>query len=145
MALAHVCDNLNKGSVVALDIDQKNFPKIVADHPRILRIEGNACQSFEKVKEIVGDDSNVMIIEDSAHTFDNTLEILRTYSVLVKPGNYFIVEDGICHHGLDVGPKPGPYEAVETFLIENNEFELDRSKESFFITWNPKGYLRRRG
>jgi cephalosporin hydroxylase len=47
-------------------------------------------------------------------------------------------------HGLPVGPNPGPYEAVETFLRENNQFEADRGKESFVITWNPKGYLRRK-
>ncbi len=85
----------------------------------------------------------VLIIEDSAHTCEITLNILRTYSPLIKPGSYFIVEDGICHHGLDVGPNPGPYEAIEIFANENIDFEIDRSKEDFFITWNPKGYLKR--
>jgi cephalosporin hydroxylase len=58
-------------------------------------------------------------------------------------GGYFIVEDGICHHGLEIGPSPGPYEAVETFVAERSEFEIDRSREAFGITWNPKGYLKR--
>ena len=87
---------------------------------------------------------DVLIIEDSAHTFDNTLNVLKRYSPLIKPGGYFIVEDTICHHGLDVGPSPGPYEAVEAFLEMNPNFESDRSKEPFLITWNPKGYLKRR-
>ena len=56
---------------------------------------------------------------------------------------YLIVEDGICHHGLDEGPAPGPYEAVETFLSEQDAFVLDRSRENFLITWNPKGFLKR--
>lgn len=144
LALAHVCDHLNSGTVIALDINQSNLPKIVRDHPRIRCVEGPACESIEKVQAMVGGDANVMVIEDSAHTFENTLEVLRVFSALIKPGGYFIVEDGICHHGLDVGPNPGPYEAVEAFLAENNAFETDRSRESFFITWNPKGYLRRR-
>lgn len=59
------------------------------------------------------------------------------------PGGYFIVEDSILHHGLDVGPAPGPFEAIEAFVEENQNFEIDRSKESFFITWNPKGFLKR--
>lgn len=63
----------------------------------------------------------------------------------MKEGDYFIVEDGICHHGLPIGPKPGPYEAVEAFVKENADFDLDRDRESFLITWNPKGYLRRTG
>uniref|UniRef100_A0A7V5XHZ6 Uncharacterized protein n=1 Tax=Thermodesulfobacterium geofontis TaxID=1295609 RepID=A0A7V5XHZ6_9BACT len=33
---------------------------------------------------------------------------------------------------------------METFLAENSDFEADREKESFIITWNPKGYLRRK-
>jgi hypothetical protein len=44
----------------------------------------------------------------------------------VPVGGYFIVEDTICHHGLDVGPKPGPYEAVDAFLAERAQFERDR-------------------
>ncbi|MCP4110518.1 MAG: hypothetical protein GY749_34180 [Desulfobacteraceae bacterium] len=144
LALAHICDNLGKGKVIGVDVSHKTVPENVIKHPRIILIQGDACESFEKVTDIVGSNHNVMIIEDSLHTFDNTLAVLRTYSALVKPGNYFIVEDSICHHGLEVGPNPGPYEAVETFLKENKEFESERTRESFFVTWNPKGYLRRR-
>ncbi|MCP4346572.1 MAG: hypothetical protein GY795_13735 [Desulfobacterales bacterium] len=144
LALAHICDNLGKGKVIGIDVSHKTVPENVIKHPRIILIQGDACESFEKVSDIVGSNHNVMIIEDSSHTFDNTLAVLRTYSALVKPGNYFIVEDSICHHGLEVGPNPGPYEAVETFLKENKEFESERTRESFFVTWNPKGYLRRR-
>ena len=84
-----------------------------------------------------------MIIEDSSHTYENTLNVLKTYNPLVTPKSYFIVEDSICHHGLDDGPNPGPYEAVETFMNESCNFEIDRTKESFFITWNPKGFLKK--
>ncbi len=144
LALAHICDNLKKGKVIAIDVLQQNMPETVTKHPRIIPIQGDACQSFEQVARIVGNNTNVMIIEDSSHTFDNTLAVLRTYSGLIKPGSYFIVEDSICHHGLDVGPNPGPYEAVEAFLQENKDFESDRTRESFVITWNPKGFLKRR-
>jgi len=144
LALAHICDNLKKGKIIGLDLSHENVPNQVKEHPRIILIQGDACQSFEKVKNILGENSNIMVIEDSAHTFDNTLAVLRTYSVLIKPGNYFIVEDSICHHGLEVGPDPGPFEAIEAFLKENSNFESDRSRESFLITWNPKGYLKRK-
>ena len=144
LALAHICDNIGNGKIIGLDISHAMIPRLVRDHPRILFIQGDACQSFEKVKELILESDNVLIIEDSAHTFDNTLNVLNTYSPLIKPGGYFIVEDTICHHGLEVGPEPGPYEAVEAFLSENPNFESDRSRESFLITWNPKGYLRRK-
>ena len=86
----------------------------------------------------------VLVIEDSAHTYENTLQVLNLYSCFTKPGDYFIVEDSICHHGLDLGPKPGPYEAIEEFVSKNNDFIIDRKKESFLITWNPKGFLKRK-
>lgn len=84
-----------------------------------------------------------MVIEDSAHTYDNTLNVLRTYSPIVSPSCYFVVEDTICHHGVNAGPQPGPYEAVQTFLRDTPPFRVDRTKEAFGITWNPGGYLLR--
>jgi len=141
--LAHICDAIGKGRVIGIDLSHKAVPRQVLDHQRILFIEGDACDSFERVRSLVSRDERVLIIEDSAHTFDNTLNVLRLYSTLLKAGDYFIVEDSICHHGLDIGPDPGPYEAIEAFLNENSDFKSDRSRERFLITWNPKGYLKR--
>ncbi|MEP7288401.1 MAG: CmcI family methyltransferase [Chloroflexota bacterium] len=144
LALAHLCDNFGKGTVIGLDISHQFVPNIVRVHPRITLIEGDACALFPQVSQLAKDAASILIIEDSSHTYENTLNVLRTFSPLVKPDGYFIVEDSICHHGLVVGPNPGPYEAIETFMDNNQDFEIDRSRESFFITWNPKGYLRRR-
>jgi cephalosporin hydroxylase len=144
LALAHLCDCLGKGKVIGCDLSHQQVPPQVRNHPRISLLEGDACQLFDRVVELIGKQANVLVIEDSSHSYENTLAVLRTYSPLIQPGQYFIVEDGICHHGLSVGPNPGPYEAIETFLAENENFEADRSREAFFITWNPKGYLRRK-
>ena len=38
---------------------------------------------------------------------------------------------------------PGPLEAIETFLARTDDFEIDREREKFLITFNPSGYLRR--
>ncbi len=141
--LAHLCDIIGKGRIIGLDLSHKNVPENVKIHPRITFIEGDACQNFEYVERLISKDESVLVIEDSAHTYDNTLNVLRLYSSLIKPGDYFIVEDSICHHGLTIGPKPGPYEAIEAFINENADFEIDRIRERFLITWNPKGYLRR--
>lgn len=141
--LAHLCDNIRKGRVIGLDLSHKRVPKHVKHHHRITLIKGDACQCFEQVEKMISKKQRVLVIEDSAHTYDNTLNVLRLYSKLIKPGDYFIVEDSICHHGLTVGPKPGPYEAIEAFVIENTDFEIDRNREHFFLTWNPKGYLKR--
>jgi cephalosporin hydroxylase len=143
LALAHLCDHLGKGQVVGCDISHRKVPPLVREHARIRLVEGDACKSFDAVTSDIPTGASVLVIEDSSHTYENTLAVLRLYSPLIQPGGYFIVEDSICHHGVDVGPNPGPYEAIESFLAENERFQVDRSRESFLITWNPKGYLRR--
>jgi cephalosporin hydroxylase len=143
LALAHICDRLERGRVIGIDLNYDAVADEVRTHPRITLINGEACAAFKTVQRRVKRKDQVLVIEDSSHTFDNTLAILQTYSPLIKPGSYFIVEDGICHHGLDGGPSPGPYEAVEAFVSNNPDFQIDRSREAFLITWNPKGYLRR--
>lgn len=144
LALAHLCDAIGHGRVIGVDLSHHLVPPLVRSHPRVRLIEGDACESFGQVQRLIGAGERVLVIEDSAHTFDHTLAVLRQYSCLVPPGGYFIVEDGICHHGLDVGPDPGPYEAIEAFLRESADFDSDRSRERFLITWNPRGYLKRR-
>lgn len=142
--LAHLCDLMGKGRVISIDVDQQAVVECVFAHPRVTLIEGDACHVIEDVKGLIAKDERVLVIEDSSHTYDNTLNVLWLYSSLIKPGDYLIVEDSNCHHGLEEGPKPGPYEAIETFIKENRDFQIDRSRERFLITWNPKGYLRRK-
>lgn len=141
--LAHLCDTIGAGRIIGLDISHKNVPNHVKNHPRITLIEGDACKSFEQVEKLISEEDKVLVIEDSSHTYDNTLNVLRLYSRFIKLGDYLIVEDSICHHGLKIGPNPGPYEAIESFVSENQDFEIDRNREHFFLTWNPKGYLKR--
>lgn len=144
LALAHLLDLIGKGRIIAIDIDHAHLHSVAKAHPRIQFIEGDACTLAADVKRQVPEGAEVLVIEDSSHTYENTLGVLRAYSELTRPGGYFIVEDSICHHGLDLGPSPGPFEAVEDFVAENSSFEIDRTMESFLITWNPKGFLRRK-
>jgi len=85
----------------------------------------------------------IMIVEDSSHEYQNTLSTLKMYNHMIGADQYFVVEDTICHHGLEVGPNPGPYEAVQQFLLETDSFVVDKSCEKFGLTYNPDGFLRR--
>lgn len=143
LALAHMADLVGHGRIVAVDRDHDGIAPRAKAHPRITFVTGKACDVVSTVAAAIPSGASVMVLEDSAHTYEHTSRVLEAYSPLVTPGQYFIVEDGICHHGLDVGPKPGPYEAVEAFVRRNPDFVVDRDKESFGITWNPKGYLKR--
>jgi len=64
------------------------------------------------------------------------------YAQLGSIGGYVIVEDSnIGQIRKDL--LPGPLEAIETFLATTDDFEIDREREKFLITFNPSGYLRR--
>jgi cephalosporin hydroxylase len=38
---------------------------------------------------------------------------------------------------------PGPWEAARSWLPSHPDFEVDRAREKFLATFNPRGYLRR--
>ncbi len=77
----------------------------------------------------------------------------RPYSPLVTVGSYFVVEDGLVDlfpPGYDgrrrqIGKSwDGPFAAVGDFLAVHPEFEVDESRERYLLTYNPRGYLRRK-
>jgi cephalosporin hydroxylase len=98
----------------------------------------------EKIKNSIKDKDRVMVILDSDHSKVHVLNELRIYSELVTRGSYLIVED-MCLNGHPVYPGfgLGPMEAVEEFLKESKDFVADRRREKYYITFNPKGYLKR--
>jgi len=143
LALAHFLDLMNHGRVFGIDISHGKVAENVKNHPRISLIEKPATEAYGFVKSMIDPEERVLVIEDSAHTYENTLAVLRLYGRLIKPGDLIIVEDSICHHGLAIGPNPGPFEAIEAFVKEQDQFVINRDLESFLITWNPKGFLQR--
>ena len=141
--LANMLDILGKGRVIAIDV---NHSLVDFQHPRIASITGDANSSevLSRLSSLISPTENVMVVEDSSHTFENTLSVLRNYSRFVRKGMYFIVEDGICRYPfIEDGPKPGPYEAIHEFLRENKDFVIDKTREKFILTYNPDGYLKR--
>ncbi|MFW9899931.1 MAG: CmcI family methyltransferase [Candidatus Thorarchaeota archaeon] len=88
------------------------------------------------------DNPKIMVIDDGSHTYADTLANLNIYSQFITLDQYYIVEDTICYHGLNTGPKPGPAEAVDEFLNYCGRFLVDRTCERFGITYNSGGYLK---
>ena len=140
---ASIFDLLGKGRVLTIDIeDYPNKPK----HPRVEFFLGSstADTTVRRVKDAIRPGEKVMVILDSDHHMPHVLNELRTYSALVSPGSYIIVQD-THFNGHPILPKfgPGPMEAVGEFLKSNSNFKVDRSREKFGMTFNPGGYLRR--
>jgi cephalosporin hydroxylase len=142
--LASICDLLGHGEVVTVDIlEQPGRPS----HERITYLAGSSTdpEIVGSVEGLVSGRYPVVVILDSNHERDHVLEELRLYAPLVSAESYLIVEDSNINGNpvaADFGP--GPAEAVEAFLQESREFEVDRSREKFFLTFNPGGYLRKR-
>lgn len=139
---AHMLDLIGKknGLVITIDRTYEDIPF----HPKIYRIRGSSTDEdvVEDVKQhMIG---NVMVNLDSDHHKDYVLEEMKIYNKFVTAGYYMIVEDGDIN-GHPVYPEfgPGPYEAIEEFLKIDNHFEIDKSREKWYITNCPNGYLRK--
>ena len=141
--MAIICDSLNKGKLISIDIENKaNRPK----HNRITYLLGSSTSQkiVEKVQSFIKNKDEVLVILDSDHHKEHVLRELEIYSNFVKKGSYIIVEDtNINGHPVDPEFGPGPMEAVKEFLKHNKGFVIDKSREKFFMTFNPNGYLKR--
>jgi len=112
-------------------------------HPNITFYPGG-WKTFDP--SIISADDRVLIIEDSAHTYENSIQVLNAFAPYVTPNSYFIVEDGAA--GL-VRPdfNGGALRAVEEFLQSHDEYELDYGWEKFYGSGSSgclKGFLRRK-
>lgn len=141
--LASICELLGQGELVTVDTETRERPR----HPRITYLTGSstAPEILAAVAERAQGKSPVMVLLDSDHSRDHVLAELRSYAGFVSPGSYLVVEDtNLNDHPVVPGFGPGPMEAVEEFLRERDDFEPDASAEKFLLTFNPRGYLRRK-
>jgi cephalosporin hydroxylase len=142
---ATVLEHVNlEGKVITVDIAdfrRKGYDasRILLFRERVEFVKGNSV-SPEVIKKIAEEvkGHRVMVLLDSNHRQEHVLKELELYSPLVSVGSYIIVHD-TNRRGK------GPFEAVREFLAKYKNFEIDRSKEKFFLTYSPSGYLKRIG
>jgi cephalosporin hydroxylase len=140
--LASICDLLGAGEVVSIDIEQVRDDYPV--HPRITYLGGRSSTHPDVLADVRSraEGKRTLVILDSDHSQGHVETELAEYAPLVPVGGYVIVEDSnIGQIRKDL--MPGPLEAIETFLAATDDYEIDRSREKFLITFNPSGYLRR--
>jgi cephalosporin hydroxylase len=140
---ARLMDLIHHGRVITIDIE--DYPG-KPTHPRVTFLLGSSTDPkiFDRVRSLIQPGETVTVFLDSDHHKAHVLRELRMYHALVTPGSYLIVED-THFNGHPILPKfgPGPWEAVEDFLHEHPEFQPDRSREKYGMTFNPRGYLKR--
>lgn len=128
-----------RGRVITIDVSLVDIPD-----DRITFIHGNALDVVDKVALAMYEHGleRPLVVEDSSHTFDNTLAALRAYETFVPVGSYFVVEDTIVDTDLSVWPKTtGAGKAVKAFLQENDRFEPVPA-DLYGITMHMGGWLK---
>jgi cephalosporin hydroxylase len=135
------------GEILTVDLYHVDGRK---PHPRIRYLKGGSTDAgtAEFMRFTVTEfPCPVMAILDSDHSARHVTEEIELYAPLVTKGQYLIVEDSNIHgHPVCQEHGEGPYEAVNYFFATNplsKSFQIDKSREKFLVTANPRGYLRR--
>jgi cephalosporin hydroxylase len=94
-------------------------------------------------------DARVLVIEDTAHTYETTRAALEGFAPLVAPGGYLVVEDGCVDDErlrFDDWPR-GVLPALRDWLQTpaGADFEVRRELELYGVTCHPSGFLQRTG
>lgn len=146
---------LEGGRVVSVDLGiQDEVRRAIAASPfagMITLVQGDSKspEIVRRVGEVIGGESNVLVALDSDHSRAHVLAELRAYCGFVPAGGYLIAMDTICHdlwdlpNGARAWKQNNPLRAVEDFLREHPEFESDRARGKFLVTYAPGGFLRR--
>lgn len=116
----------------------------------ITLVEGDVCDPSlpDRVERLVPSGSSCMVVEDSAHLYDTTVAALEGFSRFVRPGGFFVVEDGC----VDVdelrlrerwprGVQPAVHDWLEG--AAGREFTLRRDLELYGISGHLSGFLQR--
>ena len=137
--LSDTMKTVASGSVISVDLKrpQIDFPE------NVQFIEGNSIAS-ETVAQVQGlcGGHRTMLMADGNHAAEHVFEELVLYGPMVAPGCYFVVEDGIVDLMDWPQYQPGPLVAVQRFLAESSDFEIDSDREKFILTYAPAGFLK---
>jgi cephalosporin hydroxylase len=146
--LANVCDIMDNGEIITIDISSPNKKP---EHKRIHYIQGDTIskKTITKIQQLIdklnnNSDTKIMVILDDEHSENHVFQEMEIYGKFVTPGNYLIVEDtSMGGHPVWSELKSGPMESVERYVKIHNDFEIDADQEKFLLTFNPKGYLKK--
>lgn len=141
--MADLMNMIGNGIVHSIDIEAKSSEE-AKKHPRV-KLFTNGWENYD-LRE-VQPFKKVMVIEDSSHTYENTIKVMNKFADCVTVGSYLIVEDGIVNNlGIQREYGGGPIRAINEFLKSRNDYIVDREWTDFFgrnATFNVKGYLKK--
>lgn len=143
--------------VLGIDIDiRAHNREAIEAHPmasRISMIEGSSIaeETVAQVREVSQNYDRVLVMLDSNHTHTHVLAELEAYAPMTSVNSYCVVFDtAIENMPEDMfpdrpwGPGDNPWTAVQAFLAEHAEFEVDELiTNKLMITVALGGYLKR--
>ena len=139
---ASLCELLGHGEVMSIDIEpaRPDYPV----HRLITYLSGRSSTDDAVVAEVRArtNGRRAMVVLDSDHSAEHVAAELDLYAPLVGVGCYLIVEDTNVDAVRPDLP-PGPLKAIDEFLSRTSDFAIDREREKWVITFNPKGFLKR--
>ena len=131
------------GRVISLDIQihpeaRANVGEsIYEDRITLIECDSKAPQTHKVLREMIGDEKNVMVCLDSDHSYAHTLGELRAFAPYVPVGGYMIMFDTVCEWLADVPngdpswAEDNPMRAVRDFLAaqpaDGPQFEIGRA------------------
>ncbi len=142
------------GKVISVELQLSEGTKQnIRAHPLgryVVLIQGSSTSSdtVNQVRQIVGDEKNVLVFFDSDHSYSHVLNELRVYQEFVPVGGYICAFDTICKDlavlpGMEYMKDDNPHRAVLEFLKENGCFEIDESMNRLKVGFAPDGFLKR--
>lgn len=152
---ASILEMTGKGHVIGVDVEIRKYNRLaLQSHPmsrRYTLIEGSSVEesTLQQVRDMIQPDDRVMVTLDSNHTAAHVARELGMYAPLVTPDSYLVVFDGVMQVLTDApGGQPSwatdnPWQAVQEFLGENSEFQVDPYYNRLRVTHCPGGFLRR--
>jgi cephalosporin hydroxylase len=152
---ASILELLGRGRVIGVDIEIRKYNRLaIESHPmasRISLLEGSSTDpaTREAVRRLVAPGQRTMVMLDSNHTRAHVRAELELYGPMVTPGSYLVVFDEVmpmvadAPNGQPDWDRDNPLVAVNEFLAEHPEFEVDRSYERLAATYCRSGFLRR--
>lgn len=152
---ASLLELLDNGKLIGVDIDIRDHNRVVIEsHPLYKRIEmiqrsSTSDATINEIKKRIPKNSKVLVCLDSDHTKNHVLKELELYNELVSTGSYIVVFDTNTSELAELGTcdrkyiDNGPMEAVEEFLQNTDNFEIDKSYNKLYISYSQNGYLRR--
>ena len=142
------------GQVIGVELHDEaaraNIDRADPSWQDITLLQGDVCDPGlpARVGELVPDGATCLVIEDTAHVYETTRAALEGFASFVRPGGWFVVEDGCVDdeelrlEGWPRGVLPAVNDWLET--PPGREFSVRRDLELYGMTCHPSGFLQRR-